>query len=194
MNEISIRLQGPLFFTGKAGPSVFQDELGKEQGVYLWTIPYKDGGHIVTYVGETGVSFAKRMREHMIQIMGGNYRFSDPEAMRNGDESVIWNGTWRKGTRDKMEEFLSRLPEFAPKIQHYLRSVSIFVGPIKVDVKTRRRIEGAIALCIRKSPEPYSSLYPWDNRYPLLKKGVPTFQLRVKTPLLLHGLKEEFEA
>jgi len=194
MNAVSLQFHGPLYFAGKAGPSVFHDNLGKDYGVYLWAVPYREGGYIVTYVGETGVSFAKRMKEHMIQVMGGNYRFSDVERMKNGEEAVVWNGTWRKGTRDKMEDFLDQLPELAPKIQKYLRSICLFVGPTKVDLVTRRRIEGALAVCIRKSPKPFSSFYPEDNRYPVLKEGTPTFRLRIQAPVLIHGLPQECEA
>ena len=194
MQDVTVQFHGPLYFAGEAGPCVFKDDLGKQYGVYLWAVPYREGGYIVTYVGETGVSFAKRLRDHMIQVMGGNYRFSDVERMKNGEEAVLWNGTWRKGTRDKMEEFLDHLPELAPKIQKYLRSVCLFVGPTKVDLATRRRIEGALAVSIRKSPKPYSSFYPEDNRYPVLKDGIQTFRLRIKVPAVIHGIPQECDA
>jgi hypothetical protein len=194
MQKIEVTFQGPFFFTSVAGPSIFMEPVGQEKGVYLWTIPFQKGGHIVVYVGETGVSFAKRLKEHMTFVMGGNYRLTDVEKMMHGKESVIWNGTWRKGTRDKMEEFLDHLPALAPKIQNYLRSICIFVAPTSVDTKTRRRIEGALAKSIRKSPVPYCSLYPQDNRYPVLKEGTSTFRLNIKLPVLIHGLKDELEA
>lgn len=194
MQDLNIEFKGPFSFTSCEGPSIFSAALGKEAGVYLWTVPYRQGGHIVVYVGETGVSFAKRLKDHMTLVMGGSYRFTDVDRMFDGEEKVIWNGTWRKGTRDKMEEFLAQLPQFASKIQAYLRSIRIFVGPTTVDVGIRRRIEGALALGVRKSPKPFCSLYPEDNRYPLLKAGIKTFKLRIKTPVQIHGLKNEYEA
>ncbi len=191
---MEIKFFGPLYFAGAKGPSIFFDEMGQQRGVYIWTIPYKAGGYIATYVGETGESFAKRMKTHMIQIMGGNYRFSDIHRMKMGEEAVLWNGTWRKGTRDKMGEFLKRLPEFAPKLQEYLHSVSIFVGPIETEKKIRQRIERGIGMAIRKSPEPFCSFYPKDNRYPGIKKGSEPFSFKASFPALIHGLGCEFIA
>lgn len=194
MHDLDIQFKGPFFFTSLEGPSIFTAPVGSEAGVYLWTVPYRQGGHIVVYVGETGVSFAKRLKEHMTLIMGGSYRFSDVDRMLDGEEKVIWNGTWRKGTRDKMEEFLAQLTHFAPKIQTYLKSIRIFVAPTTVNVGIRRRIEGALALGIRKSPKPFCSLYPEDNRYPILKPSTKTFTLRIQTPVQIHGLKEKYHA
>ena len=194
MKSLEAKFFGPLFFAGPKGPSIFHDEMGKRRGVYLWTAPFKDGGYIPTYVGETGRSFAERMKTHMIQIMGGNYRFSDVQKMKTGDEAVIWNGTWRKGTRDKMGEFLERLPEFLPKLQQYLYSVSIFVCPIESERTTRQRIERAIGLSIRNSPEPFRSFYPKDNRFPGLKKESEPFTLKTAFPVKVHGISSDLVA
>ena len=64
----------------------------------------------MNYIGETGRDFGVRLKEHMIQTMGGNYRISDPDQIIQGNDVVLWNGLWRKGTRDRIEDYVNRLP------------------------------------------------------------------------------------
>ena len=54
-------------------------------------------------------------------------------------------GMWKKNRKHKMGEFLNRYSELSPIIYEYLRLFRIFVGPIDVKKRIRRRIEAAIA-------------------------------------------------
>jgi len=58
---------------------------------------------------------------------------------------VVWNGLWRKGARVKVGEFASRCLDLAPLIHSYLASTEVFVGVLAVGLRTRQRIEGALA-------------------------------------------------
>ena len=136
-----------------------------ECGIYLWAIPYHRGGYLVSYVGETGVSFWQRTKEHLIQTMGGNYRISDPNRLVEGEAKTVWNGLWRRDTRDRMLEYLERAEELTPIARRELQLTVVFVAPLEVDGRTRQRIEAGIALEIRKQRASSPNLLPDDIRY-----------------------------
>lgn len=65
LESMIVEFVGPLSWLGGTGiPSIFEAEIGKRSGLYLWTVPL-DAGELVYYVGETGRSFAQRMLEHL---------------------------------------------------------------------------------------------------------------------------------
>ena len=163
--EFNLLLHGPYGLCGTHEKIIFYEPIGKEAGIYFWTVPYYQGGSIVNYIGETGESFKRRLKEHMIQTAGGNYRICDPDFEVQGVEHVLWNGLWRKGTRDRMPEFISRIMELAPVIKKSLEIAEIYVAPFKSEKRIRQRIEGAIADYIKTQPAPASNLLPKDIRY-----------------------------
>jgi hypothetical protein len=63
--------------------------LRKEPGLYFWTVPYSQRGYLVTYVGETSASFGQRIRDYLIQTVGGNYRIWDPDLRVQGEAKVL---------------------------------------------------------------------------------------------------------
>lgn len=133
-------------------------------GIYLWVVKMISGSYRVSYLGETGISFYQRTKDHLIQTLGGNYQICDPEEMRLGRHDVVWNGLWRKGTRDKFHEFLSIYESISYKIKKLILNQKLFVAPIKIERRLRQRIEGALAFAIRENAEA-SSLLPKDIRY-----------------------------
>lgn len=100
MNKIILNFEGPYGLTKDNEKILFQEEISKKSGIYLWATPYNNGGLLINYIGETSISFWQRNKDHMIQTMGGNYRICDPDALLKGVEKILWNGLWRKGTRD----------------------------------------------------------------------------------------------
>ena len=76
----------------------------------------------------------------------------------------MWNGLWRKGTRDKILEFASRYLDLAPIIHSYLENIEVFVGALDADRRIRERIEGALANHVRAEPLLASMLLPNDVR------------------------------
>ncbi|MDP6627916.1 MAG: hypothetical protein QGG50_08440 [Methanopyri archaeon] len=169
MSDITLCFEGPFGLCGDHPKLLFNEEISHSAGVYLWVVRYKDG-YLVHYIGETGTSFNKRMKEHMIQTLGGNYRVCNPEALREGKEKIMWDGLWRRGTRDKMPEFVDRYVELSPVIRDYLEVIEVLVAPLQVESRVRRRIEGALARSIQDQPSPASNLLPDDIRYTTRKK------------------------
>jgi hypothetical protein len=168
-----IHFQGPYRLCSPRDKTLFDDPVSQGAGINLWTVR-SDSGFIVEYVGQTGESFAKRTKDHLIQIFGGNYRICDSECMKSGEAKVVWAGLWRRGTKGKMPEFARRHLELAPIIQAYVETLEAFVAPFTGDRRIRERIEGAIALEIRGKPPPVGALIPSDNRYdPRRKDELP---------------------
>ena len=51
---------------------------------------------LIDYIGETSRTFYQRMKEHLIELIGGNYRICYSEMLLLSQEVIIWNGRWRK--------------------------------------------------------------------------------------------------
>lgn len=161
MTEFNLFFYGPFSINGPN--SIFMDPVGDESGIYLWAIRSQDR-FLVEYVGETGYSFRQRTKEHMIQVLGGNYRSLDPDYYDRGVVRVLWNGLWRKGTQDKLNEFIDAYPVLASKIAQYVKSIHLFVAPLNAPSYERKLIEGGIASYVKAQPEEISRFYPRDNR------------------------------
>jgi len=159
-----LKLFGPFKLFGDSDRLLFDPDISYKSGIYLWTIRYKNG-YLIDYIGETGNTFRQRMKEHLIETLGGNYRICDPDMLLQGKEEIIWNGLWRKGTRDKIGEFIKNYENYAPIIKRYIAIHDIFLAPLTVDRRKRQLIEGNIAKIIKEQKPPISNLLPADIRY-----------------------------
>jgi hypothetical protein len=88
-----------------------------DEGIYLWTVEMLSGNYRISYIGETGISFYQRTKEHLIQTLGGNYQIFDSEGMRRGEYKRIWDGLWRKETLNKFAEFFCNYEMLAPDVK-----------------------------------------------------------------------------
>lgn len=190
----TLTFKGPFALGGDHAPIVFADAIANESGLYVWTVPYAGGGLIVTYVGETQSSFGQRMKEHTIQTLGGNYRVSDPDQLCQGVDEIVWNGLWRRGTRDKLPEYLDRFTDLAPVIKRQLLAVRVLVAPFQGERRVRRRIEAALAAHIWNQPPPASSLLPRDIRYHAQRGDEEPIPVRVLRDVEVLGFPVMFEA
>lgn len=189
-HEVHLRFHGPFKLCGHEGRILFDEEKAKLAGIYLWTVRFRDG-FLINYVGETGVSFYKRMKEHAIQCMGGNYRICDPEWLRKGEKRILWNGMWRKGTRNLMQVFADKYVELAPVIKEYLETLDIFIAPIQTNKRIRQRIEGAIAFSLREQPPPIGPFMSEDVRYFCRKEKEMPIQVMIDSDEKLFGLNSK---
>jgi len=188
--SLGIHFHGPYGLAGQHEKMLFGESISQEAGVYLWTVRTPDG-FLVEYVGQTGESFAKRTKDHMIHTFGGNYRVCDPQLMRQGQLKVVWLGLWRRGTKDKMPEFAQRYLSLAPAIQEYLEAVELFLAPIAENRRLRERIEGAIAHQIREQSAPASSLLPPDIRYRSRTQGEVPVSIDIVCDQAVLGLPSQ---
>jgi hypothetical protein len=194
MVDLHATLDGPFGLAGDHARILFDAPEGKAAGVYISAVPFHQGGYFAGYIGQTGQSFAKRWKDHMIRTMGGEYRTCDPELARRGESRVLWPGLWRKGTRDKMGEYLDRLPELAPAIRESLRSTVIFTAAIDGDRRIRERVEGALALHYREMGGQAAVLLAPDIRYRPRKDSEPPIRVRVICTVEIKGLPSELIA
>ena len=189
MNELTFH--GPYTLA-----SVDTDVLGDcpykdEPGIYLWCVPTDKFGFVVDYVGETNQSFYKRTKEHMIRTIGGDYEICDPKALTRAEYSIIWRGLWRKGTRDKLPEFLSRVHELAPLIREFIQLHRLFLAPTDLDDRKRKRLEGAIATTIRSSTP---CLLSPDVRYIQRNKSERPIKYGLRSARPIYSLPVEVAA
>jgi len=109
-SQIKIEFYGPFGLAEHDDNILFQNDLSHLEGIYLIAIQHNEG-YLVYYIGETGHSFYARLKDHVIQYFGGNYRVLEPSKFRKGEKEIVWNGMWRKGTRDRVPEFINRSHE-----------------------------------------------------------------------------------
>lgn len=188
-----LEFDGPFKLCGSRERTLFDQKVAQLPGIYLWTVRFQ-GGFLINYVGETGVSFCERMKDHMIQCMGGNYRVCDAGWLLKGERKILWNGMWRKGTRDLMLVFVEKYVKLAPEIRAYLEVLDIFVAPVQVSKRIRRRIEGAIAFSLRQGPAPIGNFITEDVRYFGRKDDEVPIQVMISSNEKLLGLDSQIMA
>jgi hypothetical protein len=163
----------------------------KAAGIFLMATLVGDS-YRITHLGQTGTSFYARLKEHVIQTLGGNYRIVDPQALSRGETKVLWNGLWRPGTHQKLPEFLRDSTRYIEAAKTCFRIEMVFVAPLDLEERMRKRIEGAIAKTIRKDPVA-SSLFPPDVRsLGRLTTEAPA-TVRIVAPARILGLPEQLE-
>jgi len=169
---VHLHFHGPYPLCAETADVLVECPYRDASGIYLWAVRQQTGRYRVTYVGQTTTTFYQRMKEHVIQSLGGNYRITYPDQAARGVQRVVWDGLWRKGTRDRLPEFLRRYEELAPAIKRYLLTETVLVAPMEGDVRLLRRVEGALAMHLRSSPEA-SSLMSTDIRYVMRRADEP---------------------
>lgn len=163
----------------------------KAGGVYFWAIKVGPN-YRLTHIGQTGTSFYHRMKEYIINTLGGNYRICDPDALERGEAKLLWNGMWREGTRENLPQFLRDSSRLFEAAKRNLMLEQIFIAPLDVEDRMRRRIEGAIAKTVRKD-KLASSLLPPDVRVlGRLTTEVPT-PVRIRVGSKILGLPEQLD-
>ena len=85
----SLHSYGPYTSCSETNDILYDCPYASDQGLYMWAVKINSGNYRVSYLGETGISFYKRTKEHLIQILGGNYQIFDSEAMKRGEHKVL---------------------------------------------------------------------------------------------------------
>jgi len=184
---VELNFVGPISIT-----EIDNLEILRTSGIYLWTVQLPSGSYRVTYVGETSRSFLTRIKEHIIQTLGGNYRICDVEALKQGREVIVWDGMWRRGTRDKVGELINRFEEISAIGKQYLLEQRIFVASIDCENALRRQLEKKIVGALRASPTA-SSLLPDDIRYRAAQKFDESYKLIINCSELIDGIPAEID-
>ncbi|MEA3294841.1 MAG: hypothetical protein U9P81_07700 [Euryarchaeota archaeon] len=190
---VNLKLSGPYKLFGKHTQLFFDADVSQKNGIYLWTIKYGNG-YLIDYIGETGKTFSKRIKEHLIEMLGGNYLICDSDMLLQGKERIVWNGLWRKGTIDNIGEFIRDYENYAPIIKRYIEIHDIFLAPLTVDRRKRQLIEGNVTKIIKEQNPPVSNLLPSDIRYVYNRKeNEEEFNVNIESNENVFGLPKTFK-
>ena len=160
--DIELNFSGPYSFSEPKN-NVFSASCANVAGVYLWTIQQRsDNSHLIHYVGET-ISFAKRQREHLINILGLNYGIFDPVKAQEGVCDLVWPGLWRDKSPTGPLKQIEAYHSLHEVVLKYLRAINIFFAETTVETQIRRHIEGCIGWNLRNNHPDAKVLYPDDN-------------------------------
>ena len=191
-DPLSVKWVGPYSFVGSEDENVFTCSMGKKKGVYLFTIPF-EGKYLVYYVGETGVSFANRLLQHVQSYLNGFYRVFDPEEFVGGRKVLVWGGMWKTDRREPklICDFIDRQAELAPKILLFLKQFRIFLAPIGEDKRIIERVEAEIARSLNQQEGLIGAFQDKDIRFRPTRPNEQQFRVVMTFPKSIMGLREE---
>lgn len=150
MKPLRLQFYGPYSWIAQEdAPSIFETELGKKAGVYLWTIAV-DNTDLIYYVGQTQRSFTARMLEHFKEHASGGYHLYKPEDFVIGVKTVVWPGRYDVERKTTVEEFLQSYHSLWKCIKDLARLYRFWVAPLDGQRRLVERIEAAISDCLYK--------------------------------------------
>lgn len=184
--NITIKFKGPYKFT-----DIETCPYSKSEGVYLWTMKYKNTDkYLIRYIGET-TSFARRQIVHLIHILGLNYGIYDVEKEREGIPSLIWRGMWRDKSDNKIKNVLDNYPKLTNRVIRYVNSLDLFFAEINIETYARKKFEGVIARELRGKNKENNLLYPDDNRVMITSKDYG-LKINVESEKEILGLENKY--
>ena len=191
MNDIKLHFHGPLAFT-PGQQCLFHSPLQSAACVYLWTIQSEiDSRFYIHYVGEAA-AFARRQREHLIQVLGLNYGIFDPAEARKGVQSRIWEGLWRDRSPEGQGRLLEKYSQITNDVLRYVEALSVFVAETTAEPRLRKHIEGSIGWNLRNNHASQKMLYPDDNYIGTMATKVGT-RLCISSDASIAGLDSDLE-
>ena len=159
-------------------------------GIYLMTVDFKDG-YLIYAAGITRRTIPKRLYEHTVKYMSGDYNVLEAESMQQGVRKVIWHGWgW---TSEKRATFEKRKSSILDAVHNQLACFRIFVANIGTKPRILERLEASIMNNLYQHPPPLCDipdrgmmLAPrWDSEKPIIAK--------TRCEATLHGLPNQLE-
>lgn len=141
-NQLTVTFHGPHVLCNETKDVLADCAHRKAAGIFLTAVLVGDS-YRITHIGQTGTSFYARLKEHVIQTLGGNFRICDPKAMARGEIKVLWDGLWRPGRHANLPEYLRNGPALFEAARECFKLEKAFVAPLDVEDRMRRRIEDA---------------------------------------------------
>ena len=156
------------------------------------------GHHAMLFEGPEGIgkaTLAFRFANHVLSHpdpASAPETIGDPDLLARGEVKLLWNGLWREGTRERLPEFLRDSTRLFEAAKRNLQLEQIFVAPLEVEDRLRRRIEGAIAKQIRKD-KVAASLLPPDIRVLGRLTTEAPLPVRIRCGAKILGLPEQLD-
>jgi len=193
-NLLNIGFVGPYSWAGSPGsPCVYEAEEARSFGIYLWTVPTSEG-HLVYYVGETGRSFAVRMRQHFEELSAARYHIYSAFEFAIAHKIEVWPGRYDVLNPKSDDDCRAVCSQLRGPIQAMASMLRFFLAPISCDVRIRRRIESAIAQLLYRTPGKVGMFQDRGVRYhPIRNHEVPVACVASSLVPIL-GLPKRFSA
>jgi len=158
MTTLDVEWYGPLAWLSGDDGGIFSADLGRQHGVYLFTIPFR-GEALVYAAGVTRRSFRDRLWEHTKEYFAGTYNVLDASALLDGQRRVLWPGLWYKADAwTRLEALIARGQTHFAEVTQLLHTFQIFLAPLPKDQRLLERIEAAIMLALYSAPPPFSEI------------------------------------
>jgi len=192
-----ISFAGPFSFEGAVdAPSVYDVAESRESGVYLWTVPLQNG-HLIYYVGETGVSFGAGLRQHYRELVAAKYHVYSATEFARGEKVALWPGYWGDedgANRKSKEECRANRERLSEPIQQMASILRFFLAPLSCDNRSRQRIKTAITLPLYDLPGNVGAFQEWLKKHHRRRKDEEPIECITSSPVPLLGLPERFLA
>lgn len=193
-DEITISFAGPFSWPGTPdAPSVFEAEVGRKAGIYVWTMPLQHG-HLIYYVGETGRSFRLRLREHYTEHAAAMYHVYSPAEFARGEKIVLWPGRFDATDRKSVKECIVNYANLCEHIRQMALTLRFFLAPLSCEERVQRRIEAAIAHSLYAAPGTVGAFQDKGIRYCSRMKSEEPIPCVATSEAPLLGLPERFWA
>lgn len=193
-DEIIVSFTGPFAWPGTPDTrSVFDAAEANKPGLYLWTVPLSDG-NLIYYVGETGRSFSRRLRQHYEELVSARYHVYSAAEFARGEKLALWPGRWDVTDRKSDEECKANCARLSNQIKEMMLALRLLLAPLACDKRTRQRIEAAIAQPLYSVPGKVGAFQDRGVRYdPRLPDEQPIACV-VGSPVPILGVPERFWA
>lgn len=151
--DVEVHFHGPFssFDDGECR-CLFNDEIAKRNGIYLWTINV-GGRDCPWYVGQSRRGFGQRMGEHLRAFLSGEYTTHDAAALSIGKHqraSGAVEGKWPQ----TIPSILRNYETLAPSIIALTRLIRFHVAPLAGDAHLHDRVEGSVGRHYKRHADP----------------------------------------
>jgi hypothetical protein len=193
-DKVTVRFIGPYSWpSAPDAPSVFDVEARRERGIYLWTVPQRDG-YLVYYVGETGRSFQLRLLEHYKEHAACMYHVYSPAEFARGEKFCLWPGHYDPADRKSTTECIAQYSKLCAPIRELTNLYRFFLAPLSCQERIRRRIEAAIWGVLYAAPGIPGAFQDRGIRYYSRREDEEPIGCVITCPVPLIALPERLSA
>jgi hypothetical protein len=192
--KVTVSFTGPFSWPGAPdAPSVFDVEARRERGIYLFTVPQRDG-YLVYYVGETGRSFQLRLLEHYKEHAACMDHVYSPAEFARGEKLCLWPGHYDSADRKSAVECIAQYSKLCAPIRELTNLYRFFLAPLSCEERIRRRVEAAIAGVLYTAPGIPGAFQDGGIRYAPRREHEEPVGCIITCPVPLIALPERLSA
>ena len=193
-NQVTLAFDGPFSWSSTSDAmSLFDTELRRHPGIYLWTVP-QEGGHLVYYVGETGRSFQVRLLEHYLEHAACMYHIYAPVEFGRGQKVLLWPGRYDSEIHKSPGECIAEYSRLHEPVSELTNLYRFMLAPLSCENRVRRRVEAAIAGTLYNAPGVVGTFQDRGIRYDPRKAEEEPIECIIISPVPILGLPSHLVA